>query len=422
MDHTSQSFMIIMAVLAVLGVAGTVVYYFFRFGFHTDYDRDTERVKKQIPQDLEEQRSEDQKITGADQPVAEKEPVAVADSEAGAESPQAQSEPIPISAPEPTPAPVITSEPEKNINTALAKTRESFFSRLKSVFSENKLSDDDLESLEEVLYTSDLGPQTVQRLMEAIEENLSGDEKRNLEKVTGALKAEMARIFSELEEAESEAKTVEQVLGLPDSEGQGLQVWLVVGVNGAGKTTTIGKLANIVAKSGRKVMVAAGDTFRAAAGDQLKVWSERAQVEIFSPPDVKDPSAVAFDAVASAKAKDFDVVIVDTAGRLHTQSNLMQELEKMNRVMKKVIPEAPHETLLVLDANSGQNALIQAKQFNEVVELSGAVLTKLDGSAKGGVAVGLAYELQLPVRLIGVGEGIDDIRSFDSKQFVDSIL
>ena len=418
MDHTSQSFMIIMAVLAVLGVAGTVVYYFFRFGFRTDYDKDTERVKKQIPEDLEEQRPDEQKITGLDQPLPEKEKMVVADSETITESKQAESEPAPVSAPTPAPAP----EPEKNINTALAKTRESFFSRLKSVFSDNKLSEDDLESLEEVLYTSDLGPQTVQRLMEAIEENLSGDEKRNLEKVTGALKAEMARIFSELEEAASEAKTVEQVLGLPDSEGQGLQVWLVVGVNGAGKTTTIGKLANIVAKSGRKVMVAAGDTFRAAAGDQLKVWSERAQVEIFSPPDVKDPSAVAFDAVSSAKAKGFDIVIVDTAGRLHTQSNLMQELEKMNRVIKKVIPEAPHETLLVLDANSGQNALIQAKQFNEAVELSGAVLTKLDGSAKGGVAVGLAYELQLPVRLIGVGEGIDDIRSFDSREFVNSIL
>lgn len=413
MDHTSQTFMIIMAVLAVLGVAGTVIYYFFRFGFHTDFDKDTERVKKEIPQDLEEQRPKREKITGVGEPVVKRQHQA---EQVGAvEEPFVEAEPTGVSSPS---VPVS----EKTINSALSKTRESFFSRLKTVFSDNKLSDDDLESLEEVLYTSDLGPHTVQRLMDAIDENLSGEEKRNLEKVTEALKNEMARIFSELENGSAEVQSVEQVLGLPETEGQGLQVWLVVGVNGAGKTTTIGKLANIVAKSGKKVMVAAGDTFRAAAGDQLKVWSERAQVEIFSPPDVKDPSAVAFDAVSSAKAKGFDVVLVDTAGRLHTQSNLMQELEKMNRVIKKVIPEAPHETLLVLDANSGQNALIQAKQFNEAVELTGAVLTKLDGSAKGGVAVGLACELQLPVRLIGVGEGIDDLRSFNSQQFVDSIL
>ncbi len=399
MDHTSQSFMIIMAVLAVVGIAGTVVYYFFRFGFHTDFDKDIERSqKREIPQDLEEQRPDSKKITGMDEPGVEK----LLEVES-----------------------ILTSSaaPEKTIDSALSKTRESFFSRLKSVFNESQLSNDDLESLEEVLYTSDLGPQTVQRLMEAINDQLSGEEKRNLEKVIQAIKSEMARIFSELEEGGGQdVQSVEQTLGLSEAAGQGLQVWLIVGVNGAGKTTTIGKLANIVAQSGKKVMVAAGDTFRAAAGDQLKVWSERAQVEIFSPPDVKDPSAVAFDAVASAKAKNFDIVIVDTAGRLHTQSHLMQELEKMNRVIKKVIPEAPHETLLVLDANSGQNALIQAKQFNEAVSLTGAVLTKLDGSAKGGVAVGLAYELQLPVRLIGVGEGMDDLKSFNSREFVDSIL
>jgi fused signal recognition particle receptor len=199
-------------------------------------------------------------------------------------------------------------------------------------------------------------------------------------------------------------------------------VWMIVGVNGAGKTTSIGKMAALLAHGGKKVLVAAGDTFRAAAGNQLKSWTERAEVEIFSPPGVTDPSAVAFDAIAKAKAQNYDVVIVDTAGRLHTQANLMEELKKMKRVMSKVIANAPHETLIVLDANSGQNALLQAKQFHEAIGLTGVVLTKMDGTAKGGVAVGLANELQIPIRLIGVGEKIGDLRPFSAKEFVDSIL
>ena len=199
-------------------------------------------------------------------------------------------------------------------------------------------------------------------------------------------------------------------------------VWMVVGVNGAGKTTSIGKLAAHLARSGKKVLVAAGDTFRAAAGNQLKVWTERAQVEIFSPDGVKDPSAVAYDAIAKAKAQGYDVVIIDTAGRLHTQANLMEELKKMKRVMGKVIAEAPHETLIVLDANSGQNALLQAKEFHQALILSGVILTKMDGTAKGGVAVGIANELKIPIRLIGVGEKIGDLRPFSSKDFADSIL
>jgi fused signal recognition particle receptor len=197
---------------------------------------------------------------------------------------------------------------------------------------------------------------------------------------------------------------------------------MIVGVNGAGKTTTIGKLARRIAQSGRKVLVAAGDTFRAAAGDQLKVWTERAQVEIFSPDNVTDPSAVAYQAIERGKTEGVDVVIIDTAGRLHTQKNLMEELKKMQRVMTKLIPDAPHETLLVLDANSGQNALIQAREFNQALGVTGVVLTKLDGTAKGGVAVGLACELGLPIKLIGVGEGIEDLRRFSPQEFVDSIL
>jgi fused signal recognition particle receptor len=196
----------------------------------------------------------------------------------------------------------------------------------------------------------------------------------------------------------------------------------VVGVNGAGKTTSIGKIAGQLAHSGKRVLVAAGDTFRAAAGNQLKTWTDRAQVEIFSPEGVTDPSAVAFDAVSKGKAQGYDVVIVDTAGRLHTQSNLMEELKKMKRVITKVIPEAPHETLIVLDANSGQNALMQAREFHKALGLTGVVLTKMDGTAKGGVAVGLAHELKIPIRLIGVGEKIGDLRPFSVKEFVESIF
>ncbi len=195
-----------------------------------------------------------------------------------------------------------------------------------------------------------------------------------------------------------------------------------MGVNGAGKTTSIGKIAARLAQDGKRVLVAAGDTFRAAAESQLKVWTERAQVEIFSPQGVNDPSAVAFDAVAKAKAQNYDVVLIDTAGRLHTQVNLMEELKKVQRVIKKVIPEAPHETLLVLDGNSGQNALIQAKQFHQALQVTGIVLTKMDGSSKGGVAVGIAYEIKVPIRFIGIGEKVQDLRPFSAKEFVDSIF
>jgi fused signal recognition particle receptor len=197
---------------------------------------------------------------------------------------------------------------------------------------------------------------------------------------------------------------------------------MIVGVNGAGKTTSIGKLSSQMALQGKRVLVAAGDTFRAAAGGQLKAWTERAQVEIFSPEGVTDPSAVAFAAVTKGLKDNYDIVIIDTAGRLHTQANLMEELKKMKRVMGKVIPEAPHEVIIVLDANSGQNALMQAREYNNALSLTGAILTKMDGTAKGGVAVGLANELQIPIKFIGVGERIQDLRSFSSQEFVESIF
>ncbi len=316
-----------------------------------------------------------------------------------------------------------TSAPEihkKDLREALSCTRTHLWGRIKTVIDgEKPLSEDDMESLEEILYTSDLGPRTVQRLVESVGKSLTKSEKSNIDKVRKALQEEMALIFQSLNHQELD--NISQILRL-QSGARTPHVWMVVGVNGVGKTTTIGKLAHQVVQGGKKVMVVAGDTFRAAADAQLKVWSERAQVELFSPSGVKDPSAVAFDACTSAQSKGFDVVIVDTAGRLHTQEHLVQELQKMKRVIQKVLPEAPHEVLVVLDANSGQNALAQARSFNEAMGLTGAILTKLDGSAKGGVAVGLACELQLPIKMIGVGEGLEDLRTFDSKEFVESII
>jgi fused signal recognition particle receptor len=323
----------------------------------------------------------------------------------------------------------------KALSSALANTRSSFFGRIRSLFGTKPTLDaSEMEELEEILYTSDLGPQTVQRLLDAVQEKVRADGGTGIDAVREALKSEMLSIFQGAGVVEPVplghnglrlVKAAEQAI-----EGlEHLDIWdhkpavlMVVGVNGAGKTTTIGKLASRLAKSGKKVLVAAGDTFRAAAGDQLKIWTERAQVEIFHPDGVTDPSAVGYAACERAAREGFDIVIIDTAGRLHTQKNLMEELKKMKRVMTKPIPTAPHEVLLVLDANSGQNALIQAREFHGALGVTGVVLTKLDGSAKGGVAIGLAAELKIPIKLIGVGEGIDDLRRFSSGEFVDSIL
>ncbi len=304
----------------------------------------------------------------------------------------------------------------KDLKEALKGTKANLFGRIQGVFtSQSGVSEEDLESLEEILYTSDLGPGTVQRLIESIHDKFEKKELSDLNGICEALKHEMLDIFQI-----SKSTDFEELVNVePKSKPQ---VWMIVGVNGAGKTTTIGKLSHLLSNKNLKVMVAAGDTFRAAAGDQLKVWAERANVEIFSPENVKDPSAVAYEACERAKAQEFEVLIVDTAGRLHTQDNLMEELKKMKRVIKKVIPEGPQETLLVLDSNSGQNALIQAQKFHSALDVSGVVLTKLDGSAKGGVAVGLACEYELPIKMIGVGEGIDDLRPFDASEFVASII
>ncbi|WII73377.1 signal recognition particle-docking protein FtsY [Bdellovibrio sp. 22V] len=304
-----------------------------------------------------------------------------------------------------------------DLKEALKKTEENLFGRIRSLF-KAETSNKHLDEIEEILYTSDLGPTTVQRLMGAVEDKLSKKERADYETVREALKEEIKNIFA----GSHSARPSEDILSKIHFAAEGPTVLMIVGVNGAGKTTSIGKISAQLASQGKKVLVAAGDTFRAAAGGQLKVWTDRAQVEIFSPEGVTDPSAVAFDAVAKGKAQGYDVVIVDTAGRLHTQANLMEEIKKMKRVMAKVIPEAPHETLIVLDANSGQNALMQAKEFHNALTLTGAILTKMDGTAKGGVAVGLAQELQIPIKLIGVGERIQDLRSFSSQEFVESLF
>jgi len=300
----------------------------------------------------------------------------------------------------------------KTLEDALSKTKAGFWGALKSRFQDsNGLGKGDLESLEEALYISDLGPKTVDFLINKVSEKMNG-QVLSLQQLNQSLKDELALIFTSQDS--SPAKVM-----MDDFRPL---VWMVVGVNGAGKTTTIGKLACQEANKGKRVLIAAGDTFRAAADEQLKVWAQRADVEIFSPEGLKDPSAVAFDAVQKAVAKDFDLVIIDTAGRLHTQKNLMEELKKMKRVMDKAMPGSPHETLLVLDANSGQNALMQADQFHKALQVTGVILTKMDGSAKGGVAVGIACEHHLPIRMIGVGEKIEDLRPFQATEFINSIL
>lgn len=418
LSQLSQSELTLIAILVVAAIVAVAAIFALRLG------QKGERVEK-----LEAPQAPETDLFKA--PEAVKEPVAA--------------EPTPVKPAEAAPAPAEAApkveavpKPErKPLSAALAGTRQTFMGRIKSLFGgKPTLSSDELEELEEILYTSDLGPQTVQRLLEAVESRVNSNGSNGYEAVREALKEEMLEIFAALP-SNGQAQEGHH-LHVVSSQGEGeneldgleeLRIWshkpaviMVVGVNGAGKTTTIGKLARRLAQAGRRVLVAAGDTFRAAAGDQLKIWTERAQVEIFSPEGVKDPSAVAFKACETAKSGNFDVVIIDTAGRLHTQKNLMEELKKMKRVIGKQLPDAPHEVLLVLDANSGQNALIQAREFHQALEVTGVVLTKLDGSAKGGVAVGLAHELKLPIKLIGVGEGIDDLRRFSSEEFVNSIL
>jgi fused signal recognition particle receptor len=323
-----------------------------------------------------------------------------------------------VAVPPPPPArasaPAPVEAPKPSVNAALKSTRESFWGKIQRSFS-GAISNSTLESIEEILYTSDLGPTTVTRLLDSVESQLSRQDKQSIDTLKTSLKGEVQNIlasvpkmgFSPFEDFATRVKP---------------QIWMIVGVNGVGKTTTIGKLAHVAAQKGARVLVAAGDTFRAAAQAQLKVWSERAQVEIFAPEGVTDPGAVAFDAVQMAKARGYDLVLIDTAGRLHTQANLMEELKKVKRVIQKLDPEAPHETLIVLDANSGQNALVQAQKFHEILKLTGAIFTKMDGTAKGGIVLGLASQLQIPTVFLGIGESMDALTGFDPSEYAEALF
>ena len=306
-------------------------------------------------------------------------------------------------------------DPKAKLQKGLEKTKKSFFAKLgRALLGKSKVDVDVLDNLEEVLITSDVGVETTLEIIENIEKRVSKDKFLGTKELNGILKEE---IYSMLLEQNSNISPNKASL-LPFSP----YVIMVVGVNGVGKTTTIGKLAHRFKKLNKKVLLGASDTFRAAAIDQLEIWSKRVGVEIVKQKMGSDPASVAFDTLKSAKANNFDVVIIDTAGRLHNKINLMNELSKIKRVMDKVIPEAPHEVLLILDGSTGQNAFEQAKQFIAATEVSSLAITKLDGSAKGGVVIGISYQFKIPVKFIGVGEKMEDLQVFEPKTFVDSFF
>lgn len=309
-----------------------------------------------------------------------------------------------------------SKEKKETLDKGLEKTKESFFNKLaRSVVGKSKVDDEVLDNLEEVLITSDVGVETTLKIIEKIEERVSRDKFMGVEELNIILKEE---IISLLEENNTSREVNFEI---PKHEGHP-HVIMVVGVNGVGKTTTIGKLAHQFKQQGSKVVLGASDTFRAAAVDQLIIWSERVGVSIVQQGMGADPASVAFDTLESAKAQNADVVIVDTAGRLHNKVNLMNELGKIKRVMDKVVPGAPHEVLLVLDGSTGQNAYEQAKQFAAATDINALAITKLDGTAKGGVVIGISDQMKIPVKYIGVGEGMEDLQPFIRNEFVDSLF
>ncbi len=306
-------------------------------------------------------------------------------------------------------------EKKKDLDEGLSKTKESFFGKLsRAVVGKTKVDDEVLDNLEEILITSDVGVDTTLKIIQRIEARVEKDKYVGTSELDGILRDEIAELLEENNSTDYNEFT------LPESNRP--YVIMVVGVNGVGKTTTIGKLAHQFKKSGKKVVLGASDTFRAAAVDQLKIWSERVGVEIVSQGMGADPASVAFDTLQSAVSMNADVAIIDTAGRLHNKVNLMNELSKIKRVMQKVIPDAPHEILLVLDGSTGQNAFEQAKQFTAATEVNALALTKLDGTAKGGVVIGISDQFKIPVKYIGVGEGIDHLQVFNRREFVNSLF
>ncbi|WP_295917031.1 signal recognition particle-docking protein FtsY [Anaerovibrio lipolyticus] len=296
------------------------------------------------------------------------------------------------------------------LKKGLTKTRETITEKIeKLVIGYADIDDDLLDELEEILIMADVGVNTTDNLMEAVRKGIKKKEINSPED----LKPFLAKKISELLTKDSDTTKIAK---------DGPTVILVIGVNGVGKTTTIGKLSNYYREQGKTVMLAAADTFRAAAIDQLEIWGERTNAKVIRHEENSDPAAVAFDAVKAAVARNVDILLIDTAGRLQTKSNLMEELKKINRVIQREIPDAPHETLLVLDATTGQNAISQAKLFTEAAPISGVVLTKLDGTAKGGVVIGIKAELSMPVKWIGVGEGVDDLRPFVAEDFAKALF
>ena len=308
-----------------------------------------------------------------------------------------------------------SKEKKETLDKGLSKTKENVFSKLtRAIAGKSKVDDEVLDDLEEVLITSDVGVDTTLKIISRIEERVAKDKYVTTQELTAILREEIAALLTENNTEDAETFT------LPEDKKP--YVIMVVGVNGVGKTTTIGKLAYQFKKAGKNVYLGAADTFRAAAVEELVIWSERVGVPIVKQKMGSDPASVAFDTLSSAKANGADVVIIDTAGRLHNKVNLMNELTKIKNVMKKVIPDAPHEILLVLDGSTGQNAFEQAKQFTAATEVNALAVTKLDGTAKGGVVIGISDHFRIPVKYIGLGEGMEDLQVFNKKEFVNSLF
>ncbi|MDA7707949.1 signal recognition particle-docking protein FtsY [Flavobacteriaceae bacterium] len=307
---------------------------------------------------------------------------------------------------------LFTKEKKESLDLGLKKSNESFFNKIsKAVIGKSKVDDQVLDDLEEILISSDVGVKTTLKIIDKIENRVAKDKFLNSSELDLILKEEIIKIICDSEN--------DNFLSLSKEKPH---VILVVGVNGVGKTTSIGKMANYYKSIGLKVMVGAADTFRAAAIDQLQVWSDRVGVELVKQEMGSDPASVAFDTLESAINKNIDVVLIDTAGRLHNKTNLMNELSKIKRVLQKKNINAPHEVLLVIDGSTGQNAFEQAKQFTNVTEITSLAVTKLDGTAKGGVVLGISDQFNIPIKFIGIGEGIEDLQIFDKKEFVDSFF
>ncbi len=310
---------------------------------------------------------------------------------------------------------IFSKDKKKNLDKGLSKTKDSVFKKLsRAVVGKSKVDDEVLDNLEEVLISSDVGVDTTIRIIQRIEKRVASEKYMGIDELNTILKQEIEALLEE--------NNTDKDIDFNFDTSENPYVIMVVGVNGVGKTTTIGKLAYQFKNMGKKVFLGAADTFRAAAVEQLDIWAKRVDVNIVKQAMGSDPASVAFDTVTSAKKNNADIVIIDTAGRLHNKVNLMNELTKIKRVMQKVIPDAPHEILLVLDGSTGQNAFEQAKQFTKATEVSALALTKLDGTAKGGVVIGISDQFKIPVKYIGIGEKMEDLQIFNRKEFVDSLF